>query len=88
MGGAEVSAPSLRCAQHNDFEYKQKQDLGSLGGRTYVKVVDEGDDEPPYAVPAPRKRWKLKHDLKVGQAVVTLDQRTLDDLCAQVHGSP
>ena len=53
-------------------------------GRTYVRVEDEGDDEPPYAMPAPRKRSKLEHDLKVGQAVVTLDQHTVDDLCAQV----
>ena len=80
VGGAQVSAPE-------EFEYKQKQELGCLGGRTYVKVEDEGDDEPPCAVPAPRKRSKLEHDLKVGHAALTLDQRTVDNLYAHVSSA-
>ena len=32
VGGVEVSAPALRHAQHKEFEYKQKQELGCLGG--------------------------------------------------------
>ena len=55
-----------------------------MGGRAYEKVEDEGDDEPPCAMPAPRKRIKLEPDHKVGQAALTLDRRTVDDLCAQV----
>ena len=84
VGGAEVSAPALRHARHKEFEYKQKHNLGCLGGGTYVKVEDGGDDEPPYAMPAPRKWSKLEHDHKIGQAAVTLDRRTVDDLCAPV----
>ena len=67
VGGAEVSAPALRHAQHKEFEYKQKQDLGCLGGRTYVKIEDEGDEEPPCAMPGPRKKSKLEHEQKAGQ---------------------
>ena len=44
VGGAEVSAPALRHAPHKEFEYKHKQDLVCLGGRTYVKIEDEGDE--------------------------------------------
>ena len=55
------SAPALRHAHYKEFEYKQKQDLGCLGGPTYVKIEDEGDDEPPFAMPAPCKRSKLEH---------------------------
>ena len=53
----------------------------------YVKVEDEGDNGPPCAMPAPRKRSKLEHDHKVGQAAATLDQRTVDDHCAQVSSA-
>ena len=39
VGGAEVPVPALRQAEHKEFEYKQKQELGFLGGRTYVKIA-------------------------------------------------
>ena len=32
VGGAEVSASTLRHAQHKEFEYKEKQVLGCLSG--------------------------------------------------------
>ena len=87
VGDAEVSTPAMPHAQHKEFEYKQKQELGCLGGRRYV-VEDEGDNEPPCAMPGPRERSKLEHEKKVGQvgqvAATTLDWRTADDLCAQV----
>ena len=90
-GGAEVSAPALRHAHHKEFEYKQKKELGCWGGRTYVNIEDEGDDEPPCAMPGTRKRSKLKHEHKLGQvgqvAAATLDQCTVDDLCAQVSSA-
>ena len=73
VGGANVSAMALRHAQHKKFEYKQKHELGCLGVRTYGKVEDEGDGEPPCVMPAPHKRSKLEHDHKVGQGAVTLD---------------
>ena len=47
VGGAEVSAPALRHAQHKESEYKQKQEFGCLGGRTYVKIEDEEDCPAP-----------------------------------------
>ena len=91
VGGAEVSAPAWRHAQHKEFEYKHKQELGCLGGRMYVKIEDEGDEEPPCAMHGPRKRSKLEHEQNVGQvgqvAAATLDQRTVDDLCAQVSSA-
>ena len=64
-----------------------KQELGCLGGRTYVKVEDEGDNEPPCAVPAPHKCLKLKPDVNVGQAAATLDQSIVDDVCAHVSSA-
>ena len=67
MGGAEVSAPALRHAQHKELEYKQKKELGCLGGQTYVKIEDEEDEEPPCAMPGPRERSKLEHEQKAGQ---------------------
>ena len=90
VGGAEVSAPALPHAEHKELEYKQKQELGCLGGRTYVNIKDEGDEQPPCAKPGPRKRSKLENEhiqkaAQVGQvAATTLDQCTVDDLCAQV----
>ena len=88
VGGAEVSVPALRHAQHKEFEYTQKQELGCLGGRMYVKIEDEGDDELPCAMLGPRKWSKLEPEQKAGKvgqvAAATLDQRTVDDLCAQV----
>ena len=36
VGCAQVSAPALRHAQRKEFGYKQKQELGCLGGGTYV----------------------------------------------------
>ena len=66
VGGAQVPAPPLRHAQHKNFQFKQKQELGCFGSRTYVKVEDEGDDEPPCAMPGPRKRSKVEHEQKVG----------------------
>ena len=90
VGGGEVSAPALQHAQHKEFECKQKQALGCLGGHTYVKIEDEGDDEPPCAMPGPRKRSKLEHEQKagqVGEVAATLDQRTVDDLGAQVSSA-
>ena len=65
-GGAEVSAPALQHVEHKEFIYKQKPELGCLGGRTYVKVEDEVGDEPPCATPEPQ-RSKLEHGQKVGQ---------------------
>ena len=91
VGGAEVSVPALRHAQHIEFEYKHKQALGCLGGRTHVKIEDEGYEETPYAMPGPRKRSKLEHEQKAGQvgqvAAATLNQGTVDDFCAQVSSA-
>ena len=88
VGGAEVSTPPLRRAQHKEFEYKQQQERGCLGGRTYVKIEDEGEEESPCAMPGPRKQSKVEHEQKAGHvgqvAAATLDKRTVDDLCAQV----
>ena len=66
VGGAEASVPALRHAQHKEVEYKQKQELGCLGGRTYVMIEDDGDEEPPCAMPRPRTRSKLEHQKKPG----------------------
>ena len=81
VGGAEVSAPALQHSQHKEFEYKHKREFGCLGGCTSVTMEDEGDDAPPFAMRAARKRSKLEHDHKVGKVAVTLDRRTLNDLC-------
>ena len=66
VGDAEVSASALRHAHVKEFEYKQKQLLGCLGGRTYVKVENEGHNEPPCAMTGPRKRSKLQYEQKLG----------------------
>ena len=56
-----------------------------------MKIKYEGDDEPPCAMPGPCERSKLEHEQKAVQvgkvAAATLDQRTFDDLCAQVSSA-
>ena len=84
VGCPEVSTPALRRAHHKELECKHKQELASLGVCTYVAVDDEGNDEPAFAMLAPCKGSKLKHDHKVGQVAGTLDQRIVDDLYAPV----
>ena len=85
-GGAEVSAPALRHAPHKEFEYKQKQESGCLGVRTYVNIEDEGDNEPPCAMPRPSKRSKPEHEHKAGQ-VGQVAAAPLDDHSAQVYST-
>ena len=87
VGGAEVSAPALQHAQHKDFEYKQKQELGCLGGRMYMKIEDEGDEEPPGGCRdhANGASWGMSR--RQAMWATTPDQRTVGDLCPQVSSA-